>query len=881
VNLWEKFVQKLSCLAAAWAVLCSVALGAFGAEGLKLSDKTTLTWEQVRALEAALPRLPEDKVFFHWTTAEQGERWKKQGHLDAGEVKFYNNPTGEKQAYGPGVYLAASTHSSKDFGDYPVAFTIKKGTPVFDHDIAINYLGNALDNEELSVLGEAIPFVRQVGGQDWWLTNHPANTQKVEYAGRYGAVWKKFTDAAGDGSLAGSYKALAKLKTQGVSDPYLESLLALTRYQDGLSLHRSVTVNPKNPWAEFDPEHFENYKATLMGLYAKPPEGIERAGVEKAQWVRQQVDDILPGLARSASGERAITFRAGTVRAGGDYAGQKFYATPAQLENLKKNPYLQNVRAKAADNQMGYLVSYEYPTVSNFRCLKEKLSPQLFAKLERLTPTQLSDPKVTGPLNQRLLKELLTDLFSRHYDKPMTPERFNREFISIHPFADFNGRTSRLYLDASAAAHNAGAMDMMWSDFDLLLDLEFQEPLNRVSSTYPYRTRIALIAELQSARYDAQVPQYLRGSIWKELPQSLRAFQVPDSVLTHPAYLELIRKRDITRLLDETRPFWDIITPSALDAYQRACEDPGLAHCKKMLAAKLDDILSYVLTCQPYWNRSLADLEALGRVLGRLPIQKRSELLMKVESALYSMIRERGTGVNPFSRAEAQKIQEVMAVFDHQTYVGFLKKFALSESAEMSRVIHEQILALSPVEMRAAVSGIVKTYNPKSGDYVAVAMSSLWEKTIESGVLPPSDPIYAEVVGAVLAQPETAISPRAFAALDRLPKEKQDFLVVQSIRNMEVLPPGMQSRLAQVDPALAKGAVRGMLRGSSSQKLSALYDYFITEKRLKPSDPEFDYVFSSIAEAWNATSRDDGLKHLIKRAVPASRELAPERGRRA
>jgi hypothetical protein len=43
---------------------------------------------------------------------------------------------------------------------------------------------------------------------------------------------------------------------------YLTSLLSLLDYFDGPSLYRAIKVNPNNPWAEFDPEHFELFKST-------------------------------------------------------------------------------------------------------------------------------------------------------------------------------------------------------------------------------------------------------------------------------------------------------------------------------------------------------------------------------------------------------------------------------------------------------------------------------------------------------------------------------------------------------------------------------------------------------------------------------------------
>lgn len=91
---------------------------------------------------------------------------------------------------------------------------------------------------------------------------------KIAGKAHEGIQWTKISDnlmrtliaSMNDQYLSALWGAKANVFRDGFG--YLKSFFALLDYFDGPSLYRATSVNPSNPWAEFDPEHFEAFRQT-------------------------------------------------------------------------------------------------------------------------------------------------------------------------------------------------------------------------------------------------------------------------------------------------------------------------------------------------------------------------------------------------------------------------------------------------------------------------------------------------------------------------------------------------------------------------------------------------------------------------------------------
>lgn len=149
----------------------------------------------------------------------------------------------------------------------------------------------------------------------------------------------------------------------------------------------------------------------------------------------------------------------------GDALFGKIYKTeaisPLALEEIKKNPYITFAEIAKTDKGLVY-GTYEYPNVSNLtdnvKAILKKRNPEFLIEIKHIHNL---DQVQIFKLNQKLITHLLEDLLEwftlkRSEIGPLKnaqdikkytylSSEFQRKLVSIHPFVDGNGRTSRQF----------------------------------------------------------------------------------------------------------------------------------------------------------------------------------------------------------------------------------------------------------------------------------------------------------------------------------------------------------------------------------------------------------------------------------------------------
>ncbi|MBI2520471.1 MAG: hypothetical protein HYV97_08630 [Bdellovibrio sp.] len=547
-------------------ILCLLCWPLWGSQVHSLGEGLTVTDAQIQELERRLPRTTTETRYYHWTQLQTALRWSLNGRIDSGEVAFYNRPSDSNQAYGPGIYMAASATSSEGFGKAAVVFTMPSGTILFDLGIVTQVLGRQLNELQLSELGKLIPFIRHLGVHgDWWLTNHPRNVSRVVFASVHGtsAKWNEMTTG----------EMLEELRQAARNDgeaKHLESLLALSYYMDGISFYRALKVNPGNPWREFEPQNFEQYRQARRALFEKALKGHiglsqnDRFGKENTTpdaWIEKQISEVMPLLFESVSGKgdsRRSYFRDEGIRAGGNSEGQTFSATAAQVEVLKKNPYIE-VEVRPHPSGEGFLVNYYYPDVFHYKKLKDKLSHELFQELEALDPALMwKNGQMRKQYNQRIITDLLRNLFRQNHGRRVNyigeSVQFLVDLVSIHPFKDFNGRVTRLYYDLAHV--ESKLLDLPYSflaDLDLMTDIAEYQKILRQGAQGHKEMMAAMLEELMKARAEKRAPNYRDLPALVNLWKALLPMGIPLQADITPMQMELIKKRRFHELFEMIR----------------------------------------------------------------------------------------------------------------------------------------------------------------------------------------------------------------------------------------------------------------------------------------------------------------------------------------
>ncbi|OFZ17179.1 MAG: hypothetical protein A2X86_01640 [Bdellovibrionales bacterium GWA2_49_15] len=546
-------------------ILCLLCRSLWGGQVYDLGEGLSATDSQIQELARRLPRTTTETRYYHWTQLQTALRWSLNGRIDSGEVDFYNRASGSKQVYGPGIYMAASATSSSSFGKAAAVFVMPVGTLLFDQRIVSEVFGHRnLTDLQLSQLGKLLPFVRNVTS-DWWITHHPRNVSKVVFGGVHGASakWNEMT----------TVEILEELRQAARNDgeaKHLEALLTLSYYMDGISFYRALKVNPGNPWREFEPQNFEQYLKARRGLLEKALKGnlgmsqdgrFGPASTTTDAWAEKQLREVLPLVFESVSGKSdpgRNYFRDEGIRAGGNSEGQTFKATAAQVEVMKKNPYIE-IEVTPHPSGNGFLVAYYYPDVFHYKKLKDKLSPELYRELETLDPARVwKNTQLRRQYNQRIVTDLLKNLFKSTHGRPVSFQgesvQFLMDLVSIHPFKDFNGRVTRLYYDLAHA--EAKVFEIPYSflaDLDLMTDITEYQKILKLGAQGHKEMMAAMLEELMKARAEKRAPNYRDLPALDNLWKALQPMGIPQQTTLSAAQLELIKKRRFHELFELLR----------------------------------------------------------------------------------------------------------------------------------------------------------------------------------------------------------------------------------------------------------------------------------------------------------------------------------------
>ncbi|MEE3080242.1 MAG: HEAT repeat domain-containing protein [Bdellovibrionota bacterium] len=566
---------------------------------IDLGSGVMITHEQLKEIADSLPETSEDQVFHHWTKEQLAIRWILQGGtFNQGEMDSFNKPSGNLQAYGPGFYMAKSQTSSQSFGNVLVEVKIPASTKIYDQNIVNQVLGVNLNKEQMSELGKHIPFIRNLDG-DWHLLNHQSLIDQslripteLEISFKNNNMFK---------STLNFYAILWSAIRDDGEGQKLDSLLALSHYQDGISYVRSLNVNPDNPWGEFEPEHFEKFRESLKKIVARSIHKFENtrndinrfldedsnfisylkdeivngaleadmgivsgdkfgSNLSKEDWVEYQIENVLSKMFEEVSGESCSiddAIRCEGIRAGGTQEGKTFLATNADTANMIKNPYLE-VNYKPNPNGDGQLIEYFYPDVFHFKHLEGRISDELFRELSDADPQLLyeSDHELRKSLNKKLIRELLTDLFTRYhgekaaYDTGMSVNLM-RDLISIHPFENYNGRISREYFLSTNLQMNREVPIHMLADFDLLKSVDFYRKLLISTEEHYQEFRKGMLVELLNSRMEKRSPSYENIPELNKLLNSFKVMGIDEDLPLDQDDLELIRQRRFTEYFDK------------------------------------------------------------------------------------------------------------------------------------------------------------------------------------------------------------------------------------------------------------------------------------------------------------------------------------------
>jgi hypothetical protein len=626
------------------STICARALG----DGHRLGDdsKVFVTDEQLQEIERLLPKTRKPQVFYHWgfrqETDDDGSpklgrvvRWLEQGYVDQAEIDALTKPSGDRQSFGGGVYVDASPTLNSHFGDACAAVLIPEGTLIYDEHAVESVLHRPLSQQERNELGRLIPFIRNTQGSAY-VFNHASLSQMVEPGIFYGAPPKGWTER----NALEQWKAIRALESLHPKHGYLESLWHLTSYLDGISFARAATVNRDAPWSTFEPQNFEAYRSyrnqfygalaagSHLGISDSPqtfgkglPQVVQKDGEsssdyqkrakeaevkwekERTQWAESQIVKLIE-IRQAISGDPRADFRNGGVRGGGDDRGKTFRVGIATLSQLRSNPYL---RVEAWPNQLDgdYRATYYYPDLKDARRLG--LSENFIAKAEAA-----KDPTTQEDLQKEMMHQLLLRLFKKYYGKPVTSEFLN-ELVSIHPFDDFNGRTSRLYFEQANLDSGREPPRHFISDFDLLVRPEMYRKYTDASNKAFDTLNELWIREGEAHAADGIRPPYLRGrTVLNAVTPALRAMGVQGSPEWTGEQLELIRTRSWYPLFKKwIGPHWELNDPDTLldsVAHLDASTDPSIV---RAVHDRLTEFLSSKSTqwdYQAFVNRLFDDI---------------------------------------------------------------------------------------------------------------------------------------------------------------------------------------------------------------------------------------------------------------------------------
>jgi len=485
-------------------------------------------------------------------------------------LKIYRVNTGNQ---GRGFYMSPDRMALQRNGPYCTVNIVAAGALLFDSS-NITALGkSSLTQRETDLLGAVVPFLQVISGPLWTTHHIKMLSNAVSGLSVQPTIWVDTT--MNEQMFWHNLDELRQYVTSGQASRrmqdqvgWFDSFVALFFYIDSIAFSRNIRVNPNNPWHEFEPENFETFKQTrsylLEVLAERQHPGVSKNGImgqgwEKKSWAANQKNVVIPKLWSSIAGitDKNITLRTWEVRGGGDDKPHKTFLVPAtELKALQDNVYLE---VEVWPNGNDYEVAYYYPDANHFKGVAKRgyITPQLTAELIRYENDTTQFPRLT----QKILDQLLDNLFERwhgeKYDDMFQIAKFMVEFVSIHPYGDYNGRTTRMYAHL-AAYESAVGLDNTYklpheyiSDFDTVFPLKKYGQFMKDGSENIVALMVELMKEMIESDGMRRPAKYYDLPGWINLQKSLYMFglkhtapfdAVDDSFIEHRQFTQLLNK---------------------------------------------------------------------------------------------------------------------------------------------------------------------------------------------------------------------------------------------------------------------------------------------------------------------------------------------------
>jgi hypothetical protein len=477
-----------------------------------LGDGLIISDAQLTEIQKKLSVTTEEKTFYHWADSrERALRLGLQGTIDQGELDFLSQPTGDRQVYGGGLYVAEETESSKGFGQYLLEVKVKKGTSIYDESTVSKIVGTSLNNNQLTKLASLIPMIRKAAGT-WWVV------------GNQGAIAKTNLGSLGLDPL--------KISTQEFEDPLkikqiltnstlqnnphaqeLKKIIGLTYYIDGSSLQAAVLGGTDNLVDTFEPKNFSTFQNAFENAFENAETLSNKTplvsgdgkvfglpGLSAEQWADSMIDQLIETNKQlGGTGQ----FRNEGIRVSGPGA-KPIAVRPDMYLAYEANPYLSVNLADKQPSPSTLAMTYDYPDV--FHVPEAGVSKEMLAEIKSHSADDLFQKSHSkrNSLNQKLIRDLLKNAFLELHGKPVNHAILQKRIVSIHPFADFNGRSSRIF-----SYVRGGAKYFPWeSEFDLLWADSEIKPAAKVESRRRQMTVYGLAKALAQSHKTGSPPNF-------------------------------------------------------------------------------------------------------------------------------------------------------------------------------------------------------------------------------------------------------------------------------------------------------------------------------------------------------------------------------------
>jgi len=247
------------------------------------------------------------------------------------------------------------------------------------------------------------------------------------------------------------------------------------------------------------------------------------------------------------SGVPPFPIRNDEVRAGGDEPNRTFFATGSHLQVMQQNNYLWVSGAPVPAMNDTYYCYYYYPDTFSHNT----------SKLGKILPASRIPPYQTN--TTVLIRDLLLNIFSSLYSNYAsfdTAVSVVVDYVSVHPYTDFNGRTCRFIGWLISLTDDQYVMQTFLSDLDLVTSPSGYQAFVRASSDKYFALKKAMLNEMlrKALRLGqkAQDYDYYNLTQWFDLWNSLKVFGIqlysPNQITQK--HLDMIAARQWIPLLD-------------------------------------------------------------------------------------------------------------------------------------------------------------------------------------------------------------------------------------------------------------------------------------------------------------------------------------------